>query len=130
MSDRILVRDLRCRGIVGIHPEERTTPQEILVNLVLHADTRPAAASDDIVDAVDYDTISRGVVDLIERSSFQLVERLAEEIARLCLRDDRVLRVEVVVEKPDALAFTRTVGVGIERSRSDFEKGPASPTDA
>ncbi len=119
VSDRILVRDLRCRGIVGILPHERTTPQEIVVNLVLHADTRPAADSGDIAAAVDYDRVSRGVVALVEASDFQLVERLADRIATLCLEQPLVERVEVTVEKPEALPFTKTVGVSVDRTRDE-----------
>jgi FolB domain-containing protein len=119
MSDRILVRDLLCRGIVGINPEERVKTQDVLVNLVLHADVRAAAASDDIADAVNYRTIAKRVIDLVERSEFFLVERLAEEIAILCLADDRVTRAEVTVEKPTALRFAKSVGVAIVRDRAD-----------
>lgn len=116
-TDRVLIKNLRCRGIIGVNPEERVRTQDVVVNLVLHTDTRPAADSDDLCDAVDYHAVSTAVVDLVARSEFLLVERLAEEIAGLCLADTRVDRVEVTVEKPDALRFTESVGVAIVRDR-------------
>ena len=54
---------------------------------------------------------------MAEESGYQLVEALAEEIARLCLLDDRVESARVRVEKPGAIRFARSVGVTIERER-------------
>jgi dihydroneopterin aldolase/D-erythro-7,8-dihydroneopterin triphosphate epimerase len=89
----------------------------VLINLALDTDTRPAGLSDDIADAVNYRTLSKQVVELVENSRFYLVEKLAEEIATLCLADVRVLRVQVTIQKPAALRFARSVGISIERSR-------------
>jgi FolB domain-containing protein len=120
MLDRILVKDLLLRAIVGINDDERTNRQDVVINLVLEADTRPAARSDDIADAVNYRTIAKQVIDLVEASEFLLVEKLAEEVARVCLADRRVVTAQVTVEKPTALRFAGSVGVSIHRSREDF----------
>ena len=56
--DRIHIKDLLVSGILGINPDERINPQGILVNATMWADTRPAALSDDIEDAVNYRTIT------------------------------------------------------------------------
>ena len=119
MTDRILIKDLHLRTIIGINDEERTDRQDVLINLIVETDTRPAGQSDDIADAVNYRTLTKEIIELVETSRFLLVERLAEEIARLCLSDVRVERVSVTVEKPQALRFARSVGVSIERSRDD-----------
>jgi FolB domain-containing protein len=116
--DQIVIRDLLVRGIVGINPDERTKPQDILVNVTMWADTRAAAASDDIEDAVNYRTITKAIVAHIEAGDPMLVERLVAEIASICLEsDERVEEVEVTVEKPGALRFARSVGVAIRRRR-------------
>ena len=57
--------------------------------------------------------------ELVEGSEFQLVESLAESVAALCLRDERVTRVRVSLQKPGALRFAASVGVTIERTRPD-----------
>ena len=119
MPDRVFIRDLLLRAIVGINAEERTNRQDVLVDVELEADCRPAGASDAIADAVNYRDVAKEVIELVEGSSFFLVERLAEEIARVCLRDARVDRVRVTVEKPTAIRFARSVGVTIERGRGD-----------
>ncbi|NOX54913.1 MAG: dihydroneopterin aldolase [Planctomycetes bacterium] len=119
MADQIEIKDLLVRAILGINDDERENRQDVVINLTLETDTRPAGRSDEIRDAVNYRTIAKRVIDLAEQSRYFLVERLAEEIARACLADERVQRVRVSVEKPSALRFARSVGVTIVRDRSD-----------
>ena len=120
MPDRIVIKDLLLRTIIGVNDDERTNRQDVLINLTLETETRAAGRSDDIAQTVNYRTVTKEVIDLVENSRFLLVERLAEEVARLCLADQRVARVQVTVEKPTALRFASSVGVSIERSRDDL----------
>lgn len=116
--DRIHIRDLVVAGILGINPDERIHRQDILVNATLWADTREAAASDDINDAVNYRTITKQLISLVERGEPMLVERLVAELAEICLdADERVVAVEMTVEKPGALRHARSVGITIYRTR-------------
>ena len=117
MSDKILIQDLLIRGIIGIHDWEREKKQDILINIEMEADCQPAGLSDDFQDAVDYRAITKSVIALVEGSEFFLVERMAEEIARICMDNPRVDAVRVRVEKPGAVRFSRSVGVEIERRR-------------
>jgi FolB domain-containing protein len=119
MADQILIKDLLLRTIIGINEHERQDRQDVLVNITLYVDTRLAGISDDIDDAVNYRTITKRVIELVEGSSFFLVEKLGAEIAAVCLQDPRVERVRVQVEKPGALRFARSVGIAIERTRDD-----------
>ena len=118
--DRVIIKDLQVRGILGIKPDERVNKQDILVNVVMWADTAPAARSDDIGDAVNYRTVAKSIIAHVESGEPMLVERLVQEIADICFdTDERVEEVEVTVEKPGALRFARTVGVSIRRSRGE-----------
>jgi len=118
--DRVVIRDLLVRGIVGINPEERRDRQDILINVTMWADMRRAAASDDIADAVNYRAVAKALIAHIEASQPYLVERLAADLAAICFAQDaRVQAVEVSVEKPGALRFARSVGVVIYRERED-----------
>lgn len=118
--DKIIIKDLLIRGILGINPDERDNEQDILVNLVLLTDIRAAAATDDIELATNYKTITKRVIEHVEQSSDYLVERLVSDIARLILTEFAVERVTVRVEKPTALRFAQSVGIEIERGREDF----------
>lgn len=115
--DSIHIRQLRLRCIIGINPEERQKKQDVEVNITLYADLSQAAATDNIDDTVDYKSIKLQVVELVEGSSFFLIERLAQRVADICLADPKVRRARVVIEKPGALRFARTVGVEIVRER-------------
>ncbi|HJL70130.1 MAG TPA: dihydroneopterin aldolase, partial [Anaerolineales bacterium] len=75
--DQIEISDLHLRAIIGVNPDERENRQDVLVNITLDVDTRPAAASDAIADAANYRTITKRVIDLVENSRFFLVETLA-----------------------------------------------------
>lgn len=118
-EDVIEIRDLLLRGILGINPEEREKKQDILVNLTLFVDLRPAGMSDNIADTANYRTITKHVIEHVETVKRYTIEALATDIAHLCLEDPRVDRVRVRVEKPGALRFARSVGVEIERGRED-----------
>ena len=117
--DQIHIKDLNLRTIIGINEEERRDRQDVVINLVMDADMRRAGESDDIDDAVNYRTITKRIIQLVEKSQFYLVEKMAAEIAAICLRDAHVDRARVTVEKPGALRFARSVGVTIERGRDD-----------
>jgi len=116
--DRIVIEGLLVRGILGINPEERSNRQDVLVDVTMWVDTRAAAASDHIDDAVNYRTVAKAIIGHVEAGSPMLVERLAAEIADICLgADPRITEVEVEVRKPGALRFAESVGVIIHRSR-------------
>ncbi len=113
--DKVIIKDLHVTGIIGIYEHERTTPQEMLINITMFTDIRKAAQSDDIADCVDYEKVANKVKLHAETSKRLTVEALAEDIARLCLETPGVRRVKIRVEKTQAIAFTGSVGVEIKR---------------
>ena len=118
MSDKIYIRDLALRTIIGIFPEERTKRQDVTVNVVMEVDSHaPAAASDSIEDATDYKTITKQLIEHVEGSSYQLIETLAEKCADICLAAAGVNQVTVTIDKPGALRFARSVAVEVVRSK-------------
>jgi FolB domain-containing protein len=119
--DQIIIKDLLLRGIIGINEDERVNKQDILINIVMFADTRTAAASDSIEDAVNYRTITKRIIRHVEDASDFLVEKLVGDIARIIVTEYEVERVRVRVEKPGALRFAKSVGVEIERSIADYQ---------
>ncbi|QDU79007.1 D-erythro-7,8-dihydroneopterin triphosphate epimerase [Polystyrenella longa] len=119
MSDQIVIKDLLLRTIIGINDEERVNRQDVLINLTLDTDCRKAGKSDEIDDAVNYRSLTKKIIQLVESSQYKLVEALAEKIAQTCLAFKGVTQVSVCVEKPGALRFANSVGVCITRDQSD-----------
>jgi len=122
MTDQIEIKDLLLRTHIGATEQERRDRQDVLINLVLETDTQAAGRSDDINDTINYRTLNKRLIAHVEGTTFNLVEKLAEDLAALCLAEPRLRRVRVTVEKPGALRFARSVGVTIERERGDSQR--------
>ena len=115
--DKIIIRDLLVRGPIGISDEERSQPQDILINVVLCTETSKAAETDSIYDCVNYSIIVKKIITLAEKNKRKTVEAFANDIAFLCLEHVLVKKVLVRVEKTSAVHFTKAVGVEIEREK-------------
>ena len=120
--DKIIIKDLRARGILGVYDWERDQPREIVINLVIFTDTAAAARSDALRDCVDYDALAQRITALVERSRRQTVEALAADIAALCLETPLVQGVQVRVEKPGAVNNARFAGVEMERWKANTSR--------
>ena len=118
--DRMALRGVTAHGRHGVLGHEREHGQTFVVDVELALDTRPAAARDDLSETVDYGVLAERVVALVEGEPVNLVETLADRVARLCLEDARVTEVEVTVHKPHAPVPVTLddVTVTIHRSRS------------
>lgn len=115
--DKVFIRDLALRCIIGVFPEERRQKQDIIINVTMYCDLRAAGHSDDLNDTVDYKTVKLAILEMVEASDFQLIESLAERAADIALTQERVTKVVVTVDKPGALRFARSSAVEITRSR-------------
>ncbi len=120
--DRVIIKDLVARGIIGVNDWERKAPQEILINLEIFADLKEAGESDELADTVNYSSTAKKILAYAETAQRLTVEALAADIARICLDIPNVLKVKVRVEKPGAVRFTGSVGVEIERESGDLHR--------
>ena len=115
--DEIFIQGLEAYCVIGANDWERLVKQRLLLELRLTVDTTPAIESDQLEDSVNYRTISKQVVEIVEGSSFHLVESLAQKISDYCLSDKRVKRVTVVINKPGALREAGNVGICTTRDQ-------------
>lgn len=117
--DKTFIKDLLVRGIIGIRDWEREKPQDILINITVFSDTTRAAETDNIADCVDYSALSKQIQAHAETAKRLTVEALANDLAKICLKQNLVKKVIVKVEKPGAVRFAKSVGVEIERTRNE-----------
>ena len=117
--DKVIIKDLLVRGIIGVNDWERKRAQDILINLILFTDTKRAGETDNLEDCVNYSTMSKKIQAHAESAERLTVEALANDLAKICFEDKGVQRVIVRVEKPGAVRFARSVGVEIERNRDE-----------
>jgi len=115
--DKIRINDLLLNCIIGINDWERTQKQDVMINIVIFTDLSKPCKSDDIKDAVDYKQVKQEIIAMVEKSHFNLIERLADEIAKICLVHKSVKAVSVRVDKPGALRFAKSVSIEIFRER-------------
>jgi dihydroneopterin aldolase len=100
--DELRILGIECFAHHGVFDHERREGQTFVIDLVLGVDTRPAAASDDLRDTVDYGSLVDHVVGEVSKDPVDLIETLAQRIADACLLDRRVEWARVTVHKPDA----------------------------
>jgi len=113
--DKVFIKDLMVRGVIGVSERERSQPQDIVVNITLVTDISTGGKSDNINDCVNYRTVAKKVISHIQSVSRYTVEALATDISEICLQFSGVQKAIVTVEKPGAVRFSRSVGVEIER---------------
>ena len=116
--DRIFIRELPVRCIVGVLAHERSTRQQLLVSVELALDFTSAVRDDDLTRTVDYSAVAVEIERIAIEGRFQLLETLATHIAD-SLMVPPVTAVSVEIQKPAALPTTRKVGVSIHRPRTD-----------
>lgn len=112
------LKNLEVTGVVGVYAHERERPRSVFFDIEVDYDLAPAAASDALADAVDYDDVAAAVGELVRRRRFALLETMAEETAALLLdRLDRARRVRIEVRKPGAVPAAACAFVRVERAR-------------
>jgi len=117
VSDQIFVQGLIVNGICGCLPEERTAAQPFQVDLTIDVDMDAAAASDDLVDTVNYADLADRAARLVATGNFFLVEALADAIGRSALEADRrIRRATVTVTKLHPPITHVVAGVGVTRT--------------
>jgi dihydroneopterin aldolase len=114
--DKIFLNDLKIDAIIGIYDWERQATQTLRFDLEMDYDIRAAAASDAISDTLDYGAIAQAVVAFVERSEYQLIETLAEDLAALLLSKFSIPKLKLSLTKPVKLYGQNFAKIVIERS--------------
>jgi len=107
----IRIKNLRLRTVVGINEWEREAPQDVIINVEMEFDGSLVARTDRLQDTIDYKTVKRRIIDVVEDSSFYLLDKLANRILETVMEEEKVQRAIVEVDKPHALRFADSVSV-------------------
>ena len=97
----LFIRNLLFSGAHGAQRHEKSQKQNFGIDVTLAVDTRPAFLSDNLKDAVDYAPIRELIRDIIENSSFNLIETIVHTIADRILLDSRISTVTITLTKLD-----------------------------
>ena len=115
--DKVILTDLRIDTVIGIWDWEKRNPQTVSIDLEMQTDTKTASQSDSIEDTLDYKAVSKRVKQFIQESQFNLIETVAENVAKIILEEFDVQWLKLRISKPFAISDSKNVGICIERTR-------------
>ena len=119
--DRIMIKDLHIFAYHGVNIEEKIHGQNYYIDITAEVDLLKACQTDDIDDSVSYSKMIKRAAYAFTSEKFDLIEKAAQEIADILLREFEPIRaVEVTVRKPEApvKAEIGYVAVSIRRERN------------
>jgi len=117
--DIIYIKDLRIDTIIGIYDWERRVRQTVILDIEMGTDIKRSAQSDAIKDTLNYKAVAKRLISFVEKSNYQLVETLAENIAEILLSEFNVPWLRLQLNKQGAVRGVRDVGVIIERGKKE-----------
>ena len=118
--DKIIIKGLKTKCIIGDYDWERERRQKIILDLELETDLREASEADELnASMLDYNQLAKEVLKFVEKSSFHLIETLAEAIAKLCLEKFPIDAIRVRLEKPGAIKAADAAIIEICRCHSE-----------
>ena len=107
----IRIKNLRLRTYIGINEDEIRNKQDVVVNVKIHYDAESATNSDNMEDALNYKTITKAIIRLVEDNRFSLLEKLTADVLAIAADHTSVSYAEVEVDKPHALRFSDSVSL-------------------
>jgi 7,8-dihydroneopterin aldolase/epimerase/oxygenase len=121
VSDIIFINGLAIDATIGVYDWERTIKQRLVLDLEMCFDIKSAASSDDLSHALDYSAVSQRIISFVEASSYQLLEALVEQVAKIVMEEFAVSGLKLKINKPGAVP--EASGVGLVIVRGNFLQG-------
>ncbi len=116
---KIKVKNLLLRTYIGFNPEEQENKQDVIINFEIETEIpQEALKTDDPDKILDYKTITKKIIELVQNGRFNLLEVLTKRILELIMEDERVKRAKVEVDKPHALRFAGSVSIEMQQIRN------------
>jgi dihydroneopterin aldolase len=117
----ILIKDFIINEIIGIHKHEKISKQKIIFNVVIDVNQNTLPSENNISSIIDYEKITNKLENLAKNTKYNFLESLAEDSFKEIFQDKRINSVRIKIEKPDAIANAKSVGVEVFKTRSDYE---------
>ncbi len=117
--DKIHIKGISCQAYVGVPPQERENPQEVVVDLTLSLNLETAAQTDRVESTVDYQKIVEKVEHAISERPFQLLEALTSHVCQSLLTDTRIKIALVKIRKFPEPLRDRIGYVEVELTRTN-----------
>lgn len=99
--DRVFIENYTLIAKHGYYKEEHSKPQRFVVSVYADVNKNASGESDALADTFNYEVIRKVVSEVIMGGHHDLLESLAEDIAKRILNNNLVTKVEVKITKPD-----------------------------
>ncbi len=119
----IRIKNLRLRTYIGINEDEILNKQDVVINVKIHYDAAQATDSDQMDDALNYKTITKRIIKLVEMNRFSLLEKLTSDVLSIAAEHKWVKYAEVEVDKPHALRFADSVSLCLSCTKGSTSEG-------
>jgi D-erythro-7,8-dihydroneopterin triphosphate epimerase len=110
----VRIHNLRLRTYIGFNPEERTKKQDVVINIEIDYLARTGVLQDCVDDVLNYKSVTKSVIRLVEENRFLLLEKLVADVLAACSEHPDVVRSRVTIDKPHALRFADSVSLSLE----------------
>ncbi len=114
-TDKIFINDLVIEMSAGIYDHEKVNKQRVIINITLDVESNAGKTLTSIDDVVSYEDIVNQVREIAVAKHYDLLEELAEKIAKICTSNKMVHKSTIRLEKPDIISDTKSVGIEIIR---------------
>jgi 7,8-dihydroneopterin aldolase/epimerase/oxygenase len=115
--DKVFIQGLNIQTTIGFFAWEKQIKQTLVIDLELAWDIKPAAQNDELAKTLDYASISVDVEQFANNNPVDLLETLAERLAKFLMASYKIPWLKLRIGKPNAVHNAVTVGVEIERGQ-------------
>ena len=116
---KILIKDLVLKMLVGIHNFEKKKKQRVRFNLIINIDQNLIPNDKDLKSIVNYEQIIKIITKITSKKHYLLLETLAEKIFFKLFENPRIKKILLRIEKLDVIKNTTSVGIELEKTRSN-----------
>lgn len=121
--DKVFIHGLKVDAVIGVYDWEKQVRQPLVFDLEMAWDIRVAAATDDLVHALNYQAVTEFLERFVREQHFQLLESLIERLAEALRQEFAMPWLSIRVEKPAVVPQSRSVGLYIERGELTPQAG-------
>tara|TARA_B100001778_G_scaffold222828_1_gene184752 strand:+ start:173 stop:577 length:405 start_codon:yes stop_codon:yes gene_type:complete len=116
---KVLIKDLELKMLIGIHNFEKKKKQRVRFNLVINIDQNLFPNDNDLKSIVNYEQVIKTIKRITAKKHYPLLETLAEKIFSKLFENLKIKKILLRIEKLDVIKNTTSVGVEIEKTRSN-----------
>ena len=115
---KIGINGLEIDANIGVYSHEKNVTQPLFLDIIVTINDDHKIENDDLSTTIDYDTLWRAAQDLAKSAHFNLIETYVVKLGAIILEDNRITKVSINAQKPQAIKGAQAAIVSIDCARS------------